>query len=117
VELPAPASAIQFAALLDGKRLGWRADGEPGALATGVPGARTVRLRIDPPGAGGGPQVLELFYVLGPGRSDPGRGSRWQLTLVPPRLHGPVFVGPWRWQVGVASGDLLLATGDDTEFD
>ncbi len=114
VGLPASASAIQLTALLDGKRLPWRAD-------EASPGARTVRLRIDPPAENATYRLLELLYVLGPGGAGAppatGRGSRWQLTLTPPRLLGPVFVGPWRWQIGLATGDLLFSTGEDADFD
>jgi hypothetical protein len=105
VELPAPPTAIQFAAALDGKRLGWHS-------AEG----RAVRLRIDPD-PGRTAQVLELTYLLLQGRSDLSRGSRWQMTLVPPRLRGPVFAGPLRWQVGLTSGDLPVYLGDTADFE
>jgi hypothetical protein len=75
--------------------------------------SRFVRLRLDPADAGRPASDLDLVYVLPP----PAGASRWQLALHPPRLHGPVFLGPVRWQIGVASGNLLLAAGDDARFD
>jgi hypothetical protein len=112
VELPAPPAAAQFVARLDGKRLPWTAET--------TPGGRTVRLRLDAspdrPSAGvsdaGRASELELVYLLPP--SD---DRRWTLTLTPPRLPGPVFAGPVRWQIGVAADRLLLACGGDARFD
>jgi hypothetical protein len=106
VELPASPLAIQLAALLDGKQMRW----QPAEN-------RTVRLRLDPE-PGRAARVLELDYVLVPRRAESARGpSRWQMTLAPPRLRGPVFVGPLRWQVGLASGDLALFLGDGADFE
>jgi hypothetical protein len=111
VELPAAPTAIQFAAQIDGKRLPWTvADSGP---AGGAPGGRFVRLRLDPVESARTPLILDLIYLLPPQRS----ASRWQLTLVPPRLLGTVFVGPVRWQIGLTSGDLLVDTGDTAAFD
>ena len=84
VELPGPPAAIQFTAQIDGRRLPWTApDGAGGHL---------IRLRLDPPESGRGPLILDLIYLLPPQQ----RGSRWQLTLAPPRVRGPVFIGPVR---------------------
>ena len=47
----------------------------------------------------------------------PADDRRWQLTLTPPRLQGPVFAGPVRWQIGLAADNLLLATDGGTHFD
>jgi hypothetical protein len=105
VELPAAPTAAQFAAQTDGKRLSWTA-------ADGA-GGRFVRLRLDPAEAGRAPLVLDLMYALPPSRG----ASRWQLTLFPPRLRGPVFVGPVRWQIGLASGDLLVDSGETATFE
>jgi hypothetical protein len=105
VELPAPPASAQFTALLDGKRLPW-------TVAEGT-GGRFVRLRLDPADVNRGSQELDLAYLLPPRAGD----SRWQLTLTPPRLRGPVFVGPVRWQVGLASGDLLVDPVDAAAFD
>jgi hypothetical protein len=105
VELPAPPLAAQFNALLDGKRLPW--------TATDGAGGRFVRLRLDPAEAARGSLVLDLVYLLPAQRG----GSRWQITLSPPRLRGPVFVGPVRWQIGMASGDLLVDLGDTAAFE
>jgi hypothetical protein len=111
VELPAPPMAAQFAALLDGKRLPWTA--VEGASVGGSSSGRFVRLRLDPAEAVRTPLVLDLLYLLQPSRT----ASRWQLTLLPPRLHGPVFVGPIRWQIGLASGDLLVDAGETATFE
>jgi hypothetical protein len=105
VELPAAPAAIQFGAQLDGKRLTW--------TATDGAGGRFVRLRLDPAESARGSVVLDLIYLL----PAPRGASRWQLTLSPPRLRGPVFVGPARWQIGLASGDLLVDSGDTATFD
>jgi hypothetical protein len=104
VELPASPAAVRFAASLDGKGLSWMtADG---------PGGRFVRLRLDPADTRPGPQHLELVQLL-----PPGPGSRWEVTLTPPRLRGPVFIGPVRWQIGLASGDLVVGRDDSAEFE
>jgi hypothetical protein len=105
VELPAPPAAVQFAALLNGKRLNWQ------TVET-----RTARLRLEPD-PGRYPQTLELTYLVLHGRTEMARGSRWQVTLVPPRLRGLVFIGPLRWQVGMASGDLAVSLDDDLDFE
>jgi hypothetical protein len=105
VELPAPPAAVQFAAVLDGKRLGWQPVEN-----------RAVRLRIDPDPARP-VQILELTYTLLPARIDPAQGSHWQTALRPPRFRGPVFVGPIRWQIALPGGDLPFFLGDGAEFE
>jgi hypothetical protein len=104
VELPAPPAAIRFAALLDGKGLPW---------TTGEgPGGRFVRLRLDAADIAPGPQHLDLVQLL-----PPRPGFRWEVMLTPPRLRGPVFIGPVRWQISLASGDLLVGRDGSTEFE
>jgi hypothetical protein len=99
VELPAPPAACRFVARLNGKQLPWTpAEGNDG---------RMVRIRLVP-GATQATQELDLAYVLPPDVSG------WRLTLTPPRIGGPVFAGPVRWQIGLASDDLLLEGGDAT---
>ena len=63
IELPAPPTAVQFAALLDGKRLPWTAAEE---------GGRFVRFRLDPTDVARDSQQLELMYLLPP---QPGQGD------------------------------------------
>jgi hypothetical protein len=99
VELPAPPESIQFAAALNQRRLPLSLKDASAGLSEG-----RVRLRVD--ASGNGPQVLELTYVLPPGGS--GEASRWTWELRPPGLPG-VDVGPARWQIARASGDLLFA--------
>jgi hypothetical protein len=96
---------VQFAAVLDGKRLGWQPVEN-----------RAVRLRIDPDPARP-VQILELTYTLLPARIDPAQGSHWQTALRPPRFRGPVFVGPIRWQIALPGGDLPFFLGDGAEFE
>jgi hypothetical protein len=103
VELPAPPAEIQFDALLDGTRVPWRSPD-----TSGVP-SRVVRLPVES-AAGGAVRVLELSYVLTPGRADVPHGSRWGSALYPPVPRGAVAVGPVRWQVVRPSGDLVFAT-------
>ncbi len=102
VELPASPIPAQFVALLDGKRLAWTATN-----------GQLVRLRLYPAEIARAASVLDLIYTLPPQRG----ASRWQLTLTPPQLRGPVFVGPVRWQIAMASGDLPIDTGDTATFD
>jgi hypothetical protein len=104
VELPAPPAGIRFAALLEGKGLPWTTgDG---------PGGRFVRLRLDSADVAQGPQHLDLVQLL-----PPRAGSRWDVTLTPPRLRGPVFIGPVRWQISLASGNLLVGRDSAAEFE
>jgi hypothetical protein len=104
VELPAAPATIQFAAALDGKRLPW---------TTVEVGKRFVRLRLDPAENTRESQQLELVYLLPPQNDS----SRWHLTLSPPRLRGPVFIGPVRWQIAEASADMLLGNDESIEFE
>jgi hypothetical protein len=99
IELPAPLDAIRFTAALNQKRL---------PVSTRDPTAGSsegrVRLRVNPTAATA--QVLELAYILPPGRQ--GYAPRWTWELRPPSIPG-ADVGPARWQIARASGDLLFA--------
>jgi hypothetical protein len=101
VELPAPPEAIRFAAALNQKRL---AVSPREGSGRDQPATR-VRLRVDP-SAVNVPQVLEITYVLPSAR--PEDAPRWTWVLRAPTVPG-VDVGPARWQIARASGDLLFA--------
>src|SRR5262249_14985979 len=51
-------------------------------------------------------------YFLAETRGGGGPAARWRLDLVPPKLRGPVFVGPVRWQVMLPDDDFVLP-GDE----
>jgi hypothetical protein len=108
VELPASAVALNLTALLDDKKVGWEAVDETGAVAR--PAGRLIRFRIEPTG---GPTVLELDYQRSPGAA----ADRWQTELVPPRVVGPVFVGPVRWQIGLAPGGVPFDLAGSASFE
>jgi hypothetical protein len=116
IELPAAAVALNLTALLDDRRIGWEAVDETGAAVR--PAGRLVRFRIEPAGdprAGGpgGPTVLELDYQRSPGAA----ADRWQTELVPPRVVGPVFVGPVRWQIGLVPGGVPFDLSGSASFE
>src|SRR5439155_6337384 len=67
---------------------------------------RDLRLRLDN-ASGTASRILELTYMLTPGRAAAGMPS-WAFALRPPIVRGAV-VGPTRWQVGRATGGLLFA--------
>jgi hypothetical protein len=81
----------------------------PWAAADG----RFARLRFDPAEGARGARRLDLIQVLPPS----GSTSRWETLLTPPRLRGPVFVGPVRWQVATASDDLLIGRDESATFE
>lgn len=106
VELPAPPTAIQFAALIDGKRINWTtADGT---------GGRSARLRLDPTDGPHRTIALDLIYVMAPTRAG---STPWRITLKPPKLRGPVFSGPVRWQIVALSGETLVDLDESTDWE
>jgi len=100
IELPAAPEAIRFAAALNQNRLLVSPKDESKGLSEG-----RVRLRVDST-SGNAPQVLELTYILPADRS--GGGMRWTWDLRPPIVAG-AEVGPTRWQIARAAGDVLFA--------
>jgi len=104
-ELPAPPEAIRFAAFLNQKRLPVSPKDAPARDPPAGFIAARVRLRLDAT-AGNLPQVLELTYDLPANLL--GDASRWTWELRPPSVLG-TEVGPTRWQIARAGGELLFA--------
>jgi hypothetical protein len=86
VELPGPAAALEFRAVLDGKAVAYEPAGE---------GGRVARLRLDP-------DLIRTEAILYISYKTPGRGGDLFLTaLTPPRLRGDSGRAPARWRVSL----------------
>ncbi len=93
VEVPAP-PAGNLRVVYRGKEAPWQALDEPGRPS---PTRRTVRVTLEPGPQGAPGGVLEVGYVLSPGRT--ASSSALHSTLQPPLIRNDAGVAPARWQV------------------
>jgi hypothetical protein len=115
VELPGAIAALgSLEVTLGGKRL----DQVAVIDAAGAPAAPAVGRIIRIPLSSRGPATeLAVSYFLADARPGAGLVGRWQLSLTPPRLRGPVFVGPVRWQVMLPDDDFVLPADEHVRLE
>jgi hypothetical protein len=109
VELPTAVAALaNLEVTLGGKRLDQVAVVDPAGTPVAAAAGRIIRVPLPPRGPA---TELAVSYILGDTRA---AVNRWRLSLTPPRLRGPVFVGPVRWQIMLPEDDFVLPADERT---
>jgi hypothetical protein len=112
IELPTTVAALAgLEVTLGGKRLDQVAVVDPTGAPVAAAAGRIIRVPLPPRGPA---TELAVSYILGDTRL---AASRWRLTLTPPRLRGPVFVGPVRWQIMLPEDDFVLPADERTSLE
>jgi hypothetical protein len=116
LELPAPASSLQYELLLDGHRVdNLQAVDDSGQAHAG---GRILKVPVQPAlYQNRSDVVLEVVCQLPPPPAP--RMAGWggwplQVTFVPPRLRGDALLGRVRWQLVLPGDWLVLAAGGAT---
>jgi hypothetical protein len=106
VELPATVAALaNLEVTLGGKRLDQVTVVDAAGTAVPAAAGRIIRVPLPPQGRA---TELAVSYFLAETRAGASALARWRLDLIPPKLRGPVFIGPVRWQVMLPNDDFVL---------